>query len=435
MHAHAEHNNSSAQQQSTMHTSISAPMTMSEEQRPETTAQIMSDEEEDVELTEEDVQKKRKAAAANKLSREEREDLIHSLEHIVTVGSSVRRNEKRRREWKSRQQNTEQEDGIVIDSEEKGASHPDAALPDMMHAEDVRIYGKNGRSRGNWPTKNRVYPQDKEWDYEHGDCIQPLAFLEARLSDMPPLKRQRVDGSNLSTDKTNCTVSLEEVPRAMLARCWERAVHAASVSIDCSDSLQEQAEDPPSVPLNARTALDDHEKYSVNKAVQKCQELNIALQSNGSARSCPTCGIVFDTDEELRKHYYGRTDPSQRGCCWKTIQMTQYELLNQMLQQEVKDSAIGIIKTVMASVDSASRQAEPNNSPLRVHGWQDVLGMLDESIGASTRTRLQEPSTASTDDSRETMRYEPGKSPVVLNPSILRNAELRLIDRYADAPK
>lgn len=247
---------------------------------------------------------------------------------------------------------------------------------------------------------------------------------------MPPLKRQRVDGSNLSTDKTNCTVSLEEVPRAMLARCWERAVHAASVSIDCRVSLQQQAEDCPSEPINAGTAIDDHEKYSVDNAVQKCQELNIALQSSGGGRSCPTCGIVFDTDEELRKHYYGRTDPSQRGCCWKTIQTTQYELLDQMLQQEVKDSASGIIKTVMASLDNASRQAEPNNIPLRVHSWQDVLGILDESIGASTR--LREPST---ENSQETIQCEPRKSPIVLNPSILRNTELRLIDRYADAPK
>lgn len=117
-------------------------MTMSEDQWPETIAQVMSGEEEDVQLTEEDIQKKRKAILGNKLSREEREDIIHSLEHIVTVGSSVRRNEKRRREWKSRQQDTEQEDVVVIDSEENGASRPDAALPRMMHAEDVRIMAR-----------------------------------------------------------------------------------------------------------------------------------------------------------------------------------------------------------------------------------------------------------------------------------------------------
>lgn len=167
---------------------------------------------------------------SHRLRREEREDFVHALEHIVTVGSRVRHTIRRTNEWKSSQQ--------------QGTAQ---TIGRMLHAEDVRIYGStSGYRNSNWPVNvqgaKRVIQNDSEWDQEHGDSIHPLAFLEARLSDFSPSKRQRIDGQNLSVDKTDCVVSLDEVTRAMLVRCWERAVHAAGSIIRTDGAIPQEEE-------------------------------------------------------------------------------------------------------------------------------------------------------------------------------------------------
>lgn len=373
-------------------------------------------------------EKKDGTISTSRLSREEREDLIHSLEHIVTVGSSIRRNVKRRKGWEAKHQSGRETNAtILIESNaEKGASRP-SQRPALMHAEDVRIYGKRGRRQRNWPTKHRVKRKDNEWDIDYGDCIHPLAFLEARLSDIPPTKRQRIDGRNLSQDKTDCTVALEEVPRAMIAHCWERAVHAASVGLDCTESLSQQADGAPSLPSSADEAKDF--QFSPEKAVQKCRDLGIELKSIIGDLSCPTCGIDFDSNDDLGKHFYGRTKPSQRGCCWKKIRTTQYELLDQVLQHEVRGAADGAVKSVMLSLDRSTRQTEPAGSEAsKVRNWQDVLNILESTCESA---RVENPSA---NGLLETMQYEPRKGSIVLNPHVLKNSRQRLSDRYADMP-
>lgn len=368
------------------------------------------------------VEKPAETATSSKLSREEREDFIHSLEHIVTVGSSTRRAVKRAEEWNKKQE-SDQDTSVANLNEKDGELLP----PQMMHAEDVRILGKaNGHPQRNWPQKNRGHrSKDVEWDKEHGDCVHSLAFLEARLSDMPPSKRQRVDGPNLSMDKTDCRIALEEAPRAMLARCWERAVHAVSMSIGCKEGTGEEAEldSPQPVSSNTASPIDVNSKYSSDNAARKCQDLNIHIKASTAEKSCPQCGIVYDSDEDFRKHFFGREDHSQRGCCWAKIRTTQYQLLDQVLQQEVTESAEGLIKTVFSSLDNTDPREEQV-----AHDWQDVLSSLESGYGSAN---VREDSAHGMQD---TMLLEPNKGPVALNAHVLQNTKLRLIDRYVDLP-
>lgn len=368
----------------------------------------------------------------HKLTREEREDFIQSLEHIVTVGSSIRRAAKRVEEWEKQRESkaNHEADEEVINTDEDGE---DIGAPRMMHAEDVRVFGKNGYPMNNWPPKSRRHKRkDGEWDEEHGDCINSLSFLEARLSDMPASKRQRVDGPNLSHDKTDCTISLEDVPRAMLARCWERAVHAASMGIECADRMEEEDEEeeavsvssPPTSNVTGTPPMDViHIDYSYENAVRKCRNLNIHLKTTGVRQSCPQCGIVFSSKDDLRRHFFGNDNHFQRGCCWALIRTTQYRLLDEILQQEVTEAADGLIKSAISSADNTDQQEKQE-----AHDWVDVLSKLESTC---SNAHVREDSTSTLQD---TVLCEPQSGPITLNSLVLQNTKLRLIGRYANLP-
>ena len=373
---------------------------------------------------------KQEEIVSHKMSREEREDLIHSLEHIVTVGSSNRRAAKRAKEWEKRTEEWEKkkqhelQGDHSIGDKEGGGNY--AAMPiQMMHSEDVRIYGKNGYVQNNWPTKSRISRNDIEWDIEHGDCIHPLAFLEARLSDDPPSKRQRVDRSNLSIDKTDSTVALDEVPRAMLVRCWERAVHAASALIDYDGELREEE-----TGVADEMSLEDQTTYSVDNAAKKCQDLNIRIRPGNRQQACPACGIMFESHEDLRQHFFGRSN-QQCGCCWTKIRKAQYKLLDQMLQREVTGCADGLIQIVMSFLDKSSGRTEASNGSPPTQSWKDVLLVLESTCNsAHFQVHLADHTGTS-----ETIKYEQRRGYITLNPHLIRNAKLRLIERYANIPR
>lgn len=359
---------------------------------------------------------------SHKLTREEREDLIQSLEHIVTVGSNVLHSTKRVEEWEKQQESevNHEADAEVINTKEDGE---DIRAPRMMHAEDVRVFGKNGYPMNNWPPKSRRHKsKDVEWDEDHGDCINSLSFLEARLSDTPASKRQRVDGPNLSRDKTMCTISLEDVPRAMLARCWERAVHAASMGIECSDRIEEDDEEVVSV-SSPSTSNVIHIDYSYDNAVRKCRNLNIHLETTGVRQSCPQCGIVFSSKDDLRRHFFGNDNHFQRGCCWALVRSTQYRLLGEMLQQEVTEAADGLIKSAISSADYTDQREKQET-----RDWLDVLSKL-ESTCSNALVREDSASTL-----QDTVLCEPQRGPITLNSYLLQNTKLRLMGRYADLP-
>ena len=174
-------------------------------------------------------------------------DIQSTLEHLLTVGSKVRRDNWRRQKFQDRHElQLKEEHSLPLDAPpcaSKPGGPPDN--PDLeVFAEDIRIYGdirKRNCPKPPWPSnqkkpgpwnkwKNR---SDNQWDIEHGDTVHPLSFSKARLSQIPPTEEERewMDGKNLSIGSTDLYLSESEVPRALLLKCWQRAVHAASCRI------------------------------------------------------------------------------------------------------------------------------------------------------------------------------------------------------------
>jgi hypothetical protein len=163
------------------------------------------------------------------------------LEHILAVGSKVRRDAWRRQEFQERQpqQQPQQDDD---DGLKEGT---------VLFAEDIRIYGETGRdteigfAKAPWPIPCRVEGSrklsmtkppnnsDGQWNIEHGDSIHPIAFSMARLAQLTPKDDDQIkmNGHNLSIGTTDISLQRSEVPRALLLKCWERAVHAASCTM------------------------------------------------------------------------------------------------------------------------------------------------------------------------------------------------------------
>ena len=200
-------------------------------------------------------------------------DLSATLDHILTVGAKVRHDMFRQTMFAATQEQRLQDDyHATLDQPTTRPGAPPAAAINMnsmnnnmldnhVHAEDVRIYGTNGEDPKNvrkfnglpqypWPSieyeripkddgssnkKKYLRPpklttDDTQWNVEHGDTIHPLAFQKARLSGVPLDHKEKadVDGNNMFASKTETAVEDAQVPRALLLRCWERAVHAAS---------------------------------------------------------------------------------------------------------------------------------------------------------------------------------------------------------------
>jgi hypothetical protein len=224
-------------------------------------------------------------------------DLHATVEHLIVVGSKVRRDQERHVQFQERhepellqqpyvdepqQQRPPQE----AEAEEESSASASASVSTRpvgsgvtlacsehvndwdVYPEDVRIYGPPSyycsayRGFGHLPWPNRphtaskfvrgkgkpsprLHNNDEEWNIEHGDTIHPLAFANARLSQGPPLRtnsssttttteqkdKERMNGKNLHVSTTDTSLPSLEVPRALLLKCWERAVHAASCTM------------------------------------------------------------------------------------------------------------------------------------------------------------------------------------------------------------
>lgn len=105
------------------------------------------------------------------------------------------------------------------------------------------------------------------------------------------------------------------------------------------------------------------------------------------------------------------------------IRRAQYELLDRILQQEIKDSADALVETVMLAIEKDSQTSQ------RTHDWRDILSTVESARETASTVN------SSNDSTQETIQYKPGKGPVALNKDALKNATERLVDRYSDAPR
>lgn len=426
----------------------------------------------------------------------EKTDLKAAVEFIVMVG-----NEKRHRHWRNstykksqetyqssdERQNQRQQDefnmqeqiklhmqGIKYTGNAPGPasgsfqSTPTRTRWPELHAEDVRLYGISGNipsdpwpkgyfDRGEMHRRKVAGNNDFFWDRDHGDSLHPLEFMESNLSrvDPPPEKNVVAPSSTfeasieteklleasrvnqLDPDRMKCTVDPEGVPRAMLLRCWQRAVDAASGS-----TLQQQN---PSPAMNAKFKFLKNpasKQQRQKKAKHRCIDLNVDLFPGMIPPSqppfqCQHCGNDFETKEKLRSHFHG--SKKVRGCCWNLIHAKQRALILATLERDVTNQADALVNMVITEIRRRHETEEFNcedevamieaRQPMK---WNGILDMCKDALASARGIGIETPGQR---EVTKTLVVHDNLSPLVLNQQVLEAASYRIIDRYANLPK
>lgn len=345
-----------------------------------------------------------------------------------------------------------------------------------IFSEDTILYGeRTPRTRDvsimpTWPTmKPKVVRQtsktavgDIEWDIEHGDKINPLAFTKARLSQIQPkdTDRELIDGKNLLVETTDISTLEKDIPRALLLRCWERAVHAAScttfapkrkeilqhASLEENSSEQEDASHPildadgnlkagSSQKALSTYELEHEETCSSRDAIEeKCKSLKLDLSTRILlSGKCPRCSIPFVDHDKLKTHYYGGSggQTAVRGCCWELIRQKHLYLIDTALQNHVKKQTELVLGTIMKEAKNKLPE-KTSAETLRLMNWHDILKFMETTLESSKSVEQSQESTLH--PCLETIQTKSEESPMVFNPVILEAVKRRLIDRYADVP-
>ena len=262
--------------------------------------------------------------------------------------------------------------------------------------------------------KNRS--DDSEWNVEHGDSVPPVLFRMARLSQEYPTEEQlRIFNDPKSSrmkslQSTDITLDETDVPRALIERCWERAVHAASNAM-----VAPVATKTTSVGAGASTTnhgpnhqhrssqFDINTPLSQESCQIKCESLGIDIESQradavsteaarsattsssstSSSTTCPRCTRSFQTSEELLCHYYGNVE--KRGCCRALVRPRHLELVRNLLQHHVQSQTDQLLNVVMSQAATDQDKNDNNDDDID-----------DDSADASTNSSDEEPKTART---------------------------------------
>ena len=317
-----------------------------------------------------------------RLSMNEKNDFVATLEHIVTVGCSNRDDMNRHREASS-----------IIQQ---------PLRTQLRHAEDVRLYETFTEQ------KKR---KDPYWEYEYGDDMDLYMFYEQ--SKRPTNKRTRVT-------------------REILLRCWERAVQAASnqISVSIDNQITDEIFDhgivrydvpvmtePSMLDKEATESLDliydnnydaneifhvenasentlnhkntnNHDVKTHNDAIRRCHELNIPSVDT----VCSRCNVTFDSVQQCHQHFHGTM--SVLGCCWPLVKEREQTLMRTLLDAEVVAVTDKILGQLLQGIQSNEKME-----------WQQVLSSLD------------------------------GKnSDPLISPQVVDNIKRRLLQRYANLP-
>ena len=461
-------------------------------------------------------------------------DLLTSLEHLIATGCKRKREEERRQEFLQTQEpQFEQEYGFQwtytddldmeaqaesksnrnnnegYDDESKAAAASTASSryqpTKEILTEDIRIYGdvggirKDGYAKAAWPRYREKFKwddsaimnnSDNNWEIEHGDQIHPLAFAAARLSQStrPKTKEEleTIHGRNLNVSSTDTSLSTDQVPRALLLRCWERAVHSASQTVpvrldvpaadgndDDAKTMDEPAKtadketdisssalfggeilglgepkntgpfigqpSPVKETLYAAQQRETAKTRAATKLLCKCLgiSLNAAdLPPDLPQLTCPVCTRLFEKADELRQHYFGR--PGYKGCFWNKVPEKQSEMLAKVMEMHIKkqvDGFLGLILTGAKDRAVETADGESSNQRRRLLNWQDVLEFAERTMQASQSIEVSQPDPRNGKHPIfETVQQKSGGVPLVLNPTIVENVRRRLVDRYANVP-
>jgi hypothetical protein len=395
-----------------------------------------------------------------------------ALEHIVVAGMKVRRDDWRRSVYEKSTRNILVDPNVpqqVVQGDNNNTTAGnDIKRTKYVHAEDVRIYG-NGRtgkvrpshrgfSMNDWPSSSTETNDDEkyidsEWNVEHGDSIPQPLFNLARLSQEYPTEEQQqmldtVPASMKSIQTTDISLNERAVPRALIQRCWERAVHVASNSMFASVSKNSTA----ILPTPAIRIHEPLEYTELSQTEKKCQSLGIAIEGIDE-RKCPQCTRIFSTPTSLALHYYG--NQTSEGCCQTLVRRKRLEAVDKLLQHHVEtqiDHILDIVTTsaaagvATAAVDNQNEDdtqekdatlpkpppQQQRQQQQQLFLWTDVFRFLKGAVDDATV--IQAPAVETKHPVLETLQtnQEDGMNPLVLNPMIIDVLNRRLIDRYAD---
>ena len=417
-----------------------------------------------------------------------------AVEHILVAGAKVRRDDWRRQEFYKREENRPTTEAMVcpplsatMDTVATSIYSPRQQRrkrkrqldTGVYHAEDLRIYGKRHNSHlpafAPKPTQSKSQrsnfskSDDTEWNFEHGDSVPPILFRMARLSGEYPSEEEflRFNDPNATLAKsltsTNVTLEENDVPRALIEKCWERAIHIASNALVVPVTA---------APANTATAgnmndtnvskisssiepFDINTPLSQDECREKCKSLGVdldSLRSKGDASeglsdtTCPRCTRSFPTTEELIDHFYGTTQTT--GCCRALIRPRHLQLIRNLLQKyaENQTDQLGALL-----VNGSKQMEQKQRGPF---GWRDVrqnmMHAVENSALIPTGNHSSHPHTNTRHPVQQSMQLSLGMTgendeedatnatttalPLMLNPMILEAVNRRLIDRYADVP-
>jgi len=470
-----------------------------------------------------DDEKKRKRVSEQrkKITDPEVLKVQNALEHVIVIGAKVRRDNWRHQEFIRRSQQdliigcpsvdiTKQKDYDIGGNSTRRRQRK--RQQKLVHAEDIRIYGnsregpfKRGIPMNPWPSEDvgkmetnvhhhqqqqRKRSDDSEWNVEHGDSIPPVLFRMARLSqEYPSEERLRIfNDASLSRTKTlqstNITLDEASVPRALIERCWERAVHAASNSMFAPitakvTSQTSESNNHLTSKMKQSTTRSCYQypssQFDLNTPLSqescriKCKSLGIDIESEraktmaiskGEAtltKTCPRCTRSFETSNELESHYYGN---GATGGCWRPLVRPRHlDLIDKLLQSHVQSQTDLLLNVIMtqATTDQTDNDVDVNNKNnastriseesivankkrKRLLSWKDVSSCLKDALDdtsvlpiesttnrVNTRHAVQQ-SIQTTDNNEST-------PPLILNQMVLDAANRRLIDRYANVPR
>jgi len=469
-----------------------------------------------------DDEKKRKRVSEQRKKITQRDPEVlkvqNALEHVVVIGAKVRRDNWRRREFIRRSQqdqvvgcpsvtNTTQKDEDNDGNSTRRRQRQ--RQQKLVHAEDIRIYGnsrdghfKRGFPMNPWPSEDagnreanvrhqqqqRKKSDDSEWNVEHGDSIPPVLFRMARLSqEYPSEERLRIlNDASLSHTKTlqstNITLDEASVPRALIERCWERAVHAASNSMfaPIMAKVTKQTSEPNNhlkSTMNRSTSQSCYQytssQFDLNTPLSqescriKCKSLGIDIESESSktmaiskgtakpTTTCPRCNRSFETSNELESHYYGNC--AIGACCRPLVRPRHLDLIDKLLQSHVQSQTDLLLNVIMtqaitdrndnnvdvdngnnASTGISEENIVANQKRKPLLNWKDVSSCLkdaldDTSIIESSTNRVD--ARHAVQQSIQTTAINEGSPPLILNQMVLDALNRRLIDRYANVPR
>ena len=338
-----------------------------------------------------------------------------ALEHIIVTGAKVRRDSWQRNEFEQRERNRKLSPAAVaalecppldVAKDETRRKRRRQLPTTVCHAEDLRIYGTGFKSR--FPSSSDQTKQqqqrsdDSEWNLEHGDSIPPILFRMARLSQEYPSEEQirlRFNDDTKATyskslTSTDVTLDEQDVPRALIERCWERAVHLASsamsVPVTAATETTATTAAASSVPPTFQRSSSSKQASSLGQqhfdsttplrqesCREKCESLGVDIDSlrdatlsteasavvAASETTCPRCTRSFATTDELLDHFYGTTETI--GCCRALIRPRHLDLIRNLLQNYAEsqtDQLSSIILLSQAETDPATNKSDDHKN-------------------------------------------------------------------------